>query len=227
MKIMMWSTHVVAVIILIVGVLRMVFGDSGGRFDETTLLYLFGSAAVFLLTRTKSFQFGDLKFELQQMKDEIKEATLVANIAQDAIAMESSGRDASVRSSESAEEIVPGDIHDDPWKGVFGGSPIDPGMGRMLTAEVEKLASLKGWYSVTLTVTGLPNAQALNGPIRFFLHDSFVNDRPVVQAIDNRAVLHLKAWGAFTVGVLADDGRCKLELDLAGIESAPWEFRSR
>jgi hypothetical protein len=39
--------------------------------------------------------------------------------------------------------------------------------------------------------------------------------------------LKLTAWGAFTVGVLADEGRTKLELDLSELEDAPEDFRSR
>lgn len=124
-------------------------------------------------------------------------------------------------------EILPGNIPDDPWKGVFGGKSIDKEKGRLLSAQVEELKSSPGWYSVTLSVTSLPKHPPLEGSVRFFIHDTFPNNRPTVYVAGGVAVLRLKAWGAFTVGVLADDGKTKLELDLANLESAPDEFRSR
>ena len=45
---------------------------------------------------------------------------------------------------------------------------------------------------------------------------------------ENRvARLTVSAWGAFTVGVLMDDGSTELELDLSQVPSAPALFRSR
>jgi len=64
--------------------------------------------------------------------------------------------------------------------------------------------------------------------VQFFLHDTFKNDRPIVTVGPNGAAeLKLTAWGAFTVGAIADDGRTKLELDLQTLEDAPVEFRGR
>ena len=40
-------------------------------------------------------------------------------------------------------------------------------------------------------------------------------------------VFDLVAWGAFTVGARTDDGKTRLELNLATLESAPTRFRSR
>jgi len=39
--------------------------------------------------------------------------------------------------------------------------------------------------------------------------------------------LRLKAWGAFTVGVLADEGQTQLEYDLELDTDFPRQFRSR
>lgn len=230
--------HLVALVILLAALARMVFGDSDGRFDQTTLLYLFGVAAVLLLSRAKTFQFGDLKIDLEiaRLRDEVEEAKLTASIAEDTVrhavaepvVRVPDGRAAGELKAAAAEvEPLPGVIHDDPWKGVFGGQSIDKASGRMLSAEVKALGNTPGWYGVTLSVTALPGAAPLEGTVRFFLHDSFVNDRPLVRVAAGQAVLHLKAWGAFTVGALADEGACRLELDLAGLESAPMEFRLR
>ena len=40
------------------------------------------------------------------------------------------------------------------------------------------------------------------------------------------AELALDAWGAFTVGAIADSGLTRLELDLAEIDEAPSSFKS-
>lgn len=221
-------TQVVAVIILLSGLGRVVFGgDKDGRFGETTLMYFFGAAAVFLLSRAKTFKFGDLAFELEQLKEEVKEARLMANIAQDSLKVEPVVPNAVSSAAAGVERYTPGATNDDPWKGVFGGQSLDKINGRVLSADVVALPSTKGWYSVTLKVVPIPTAPPLKGNVQFYLHHTFRNDKPVVQVVNNEAVLHLKAWGAFTVGAVCDDGRCKLELNLAELQAAPIEFRSR
>ena len=228
MKIIPSPTNAVAIIILVAGILRLVFGgDADGRFGETTLLYFFGAAAVFLLSRAKTFKFGDLELELEQLKEEVKEAKLVANIAQDSSKVERGSASALTAQTVSSKRYTPGPALDDPWKGVFGGQSIDKSRGRLLSAEVAVLLSANGWYSLTLKVSSIPRAQPLEGEVQFYLHDTFPNDRPVVKVVNHEAVLHLKAWGAFTVGAVSDGGSCELELDLAELQSAPIEFRSR
>lgn len=63
--------------------------------------------------------------------------------------------------------------------------------------------------------------------MQFFLHPTFHgNDRPVVAVTPGgTADLALTAWGAFTVGAIADNGATKLELDLAELPAAPAEFK--
>ena len=232
------ATHLIALVILGMAVKRMMCDTDAcrGSFDDTTLLYLFGAAAVLLLSRAKTFQFGDLKVELElaRMREDVEEAKLTASIAEDTArhaAADPSARVArdadALAPSDSGPEPQPGSVHDDPWKGVFGGQSIDKASGRVLSAEVKALGNTPGWYGVTLTVCALPDAPPLEGAVRFYLHDSFVNDRPLVRVAGGQAVLHLKAWGAFTVGAVADGGASRLELDLAGLESAPMEFRLR
>lgn len=244
------ATNLVAALILLVAGLRMLLGgDANGRFDETTLLYLCAAAAVFLLARAKAFKFGELELELQEVKAEVNEAKVMANIAQDAAVIDApapkmAAHQADVKSQEAqprgaaegaqrrdlrwaAATPQPGPVEDDPWKGVFGGSSIDRQHGRMLSAEVMALKSQPGWYAVSITLHSLPDAEPLQGPVQFFLHDTFRNNQPLVEARNGVACLHLKAWGAFTVGALCDEGVCQLELDLAQLDKAPLEFRSR
>jgi hypothetical protein len=61
----------------------------------------------------------------------------------------------------------------------------------------------------------------------FFLHPTFGKAvRSVAFGIDGRAPLQLFAYGAFTVGVLLQDGTT-LELNLATLPGVPDIFRSR
>lgn len=210
---------------LIAGIARIFLGnDVSAHLNETTLLYFVAAAGLFLATQAKSLKFGDFAMEMQQMKEDVKEAKLLAGIAQDSAKLETAPPP---QLADAAMDVVPGNALDDPWKGVFGGKSIDTAAGRLLSANVEELKNLPGWFSIALRVTSLPGSQALTGRVRFFLHDSFPNSKPWVDAVEGVATLQIKAWGAFTVGVLADGGATRLELDLAELESAPILFRSR
>jgi hypothetical protein len=44
---------------------------------------------------------------------------------------------------------------------------------------------------------------------------------------DGTAHLQLAAWGAFTIGVIADGGKTELELDLAEVPGFPEVFKNR
>ena len=116
---------------------------------------------------------------------------------------------------------------DDPQKGRFGGT--EEHNGRRLTAIVDESATKSDWCKVTLKVLSLPNHPPLNRDVTFWLHDTFSPDKYVVRAANGEAELVLRAWGAFTVGVIADDGSTKLELDLATSTNvkAPREWRNR
>lgn len=214
------TTNILGVLIGVAGILRLVYGgDEDGRFGETTLLYFLAAAAVFLLARAKTFKYGELELELREAKMAADEAATIANIAADASAP------AGVRVM--ADDFPRGEVPDDPWKGVFGGKSLDPRAGRALSAVVTPLKSVEGWYSIVLAVRAVGQAAPLEGKVRFFLHDTFRNDRPEIQARNGVAQLHVKGWGAFTVGAVCDDGKTKLELDLAELATAPIEFRMR
>jgi hypothetical protein len=67
----------------------------------------------------------------------------------------------------------------------------------------------------------------VQGHVQFYLHPTFANWRPVVPVVDGRAHLSVLSWGAFTVGVLADNGATRLELDLSTLPEADEPWRSR
>ncbi len=114
---------------------------------------------------------------------------------------------------------------DDPNKGQFG--RLSERSGRRLGARVTT-SDRPDWFQVELTVDATDDSSPLNGAIEFHLHPTF---RPPVANVTvssaRRGSLTVGAWGAFTVGAVADEGRTRLELDLAHLESAPREFRER
>jgi hypothetical protein len=111
---------------------------------------------------------------------------------------------------------------DDPQRGQFGGRSTSG--GRRITAEVSE--GKHGWFKIEITVeptNGIP----LRGNVEFHLHPTF--RPPVVRKYPSkgRASLKISAWGAFTVGAIADEGQTRLELNLAELSKAPKVFRQR
>ncbi len=129
------------------------------------------------------------------------------------------------------EEIKSGNHPNDPWKGAFGG--LRERNHRRLSAMVGEVMQreddLYDWHSLTLTVSSTdPIQHPLQGSVKFYLHDSFEGDNKPVVTLGpkiTQAVYRTAAWGAFTVGVIADDGTTQLELDLAEQSDLPYEFR--
>jgi hypothetical protein len=118
---------------------------------------------------------------------------------------------------------------DDPQKGRFGGKKENN--GRRLSAKVEPSKDDPGYYNVTIWVESTDPLRPLSGDVIFYLHDSF---RPSVYTIkpdeftDGKALDdEIVSYGAFTAGVVTDNGQTLLELDLAEDKSFPKEFRER
>jgi hypothetical protein len=111
----------------------------------------------------------------------------------------------------------------DPQKGRWGGSA--DANGRTLSARVKKVD--RTWFEIKLKVQQDRGAPPLSKPVTFHLHDSFSEPLRVVKPEDGVATLRLVAYGAFTVGVEADDGKTRLELDLSQLDDAPRSFRKR
>ena len=112
---------------------------------------------------------------------------------------------------------------DDPQHGQWGGRETNN--GRRLSAAVEPVTD--DWFSVTLSVESSSEATPLEGTVTFHLHPTFPRDVVPVVVENGRAVLKLSAWGAFTVGAVADNGRTLLELDLSQDTRFPEVFRRR
>lgn len=114
--------------------------------------------------------------------------------------------------------------HDDPQKGLWGGQA--EAHGRILSAKVSPHPESPDLFHVHLNVRSAPFAVPLRGSVKFHLHPTFKKKSVrEVKVRNGMASLKLIAWGAFTVGVEADDGRTRLELDLSTLEDAPEDFR--
>jgi hypothetical protein len=227
------ATRVVLLLLALVtaaaAIWRMYDGSVAERVDETTLLYLGVAGAIVLLREVKSLAFKDYKVEFQRIENIAQDAKTTAQNAQSNAIGVGSGKNAESRPDEviASESIAPGPTTNDPWKGPFGGK--ETANRRKLEADVLKIPGTSDLFSIYLCVSSTNSTlDPLRGAVQFFLHPTFKNDRPIVTVGRNGvAELKLTAWGAFTVGVLADEGRTKLELDLAELEDAPEEFRSR
>jgi primosomal protein N' len=128
------------------------------------------------------------------------------------------GESAIERSINEFPEIQPGNVIDDPWKGQFGGQA--QANNRKLEVSVTAQST---YCTIKMRVTSTDPAQPLSGKVQFYLHPTFKNNpKPVVPVIDGIAKLDLAAYGAFTIGVLADAGQTKLEYDLVNSEAPDW-----
>jgi hypothetical protein len=123
---------------------------------------------------------------------------------------------------QEAKRAAPPTDPDDPQKGRWGGLAISN--GRELTATVREVSDR--WFKIALEVHST-TGPLLDGTVEFHLHPTFRNQVKTVEAVEGRAVLRLSAWGAFTVGAVADDGKTMLELDLSADPSYPSRFRLR
>jgi len=112
----------------------------------------------------------------------------------------------------------------DPTKGLFGGNAsVSAPFPRTLSAKVKAVPGAGEWFEIDLLVTS--GEHPLEGDVVVFTHPTFPEPYEKVRAVNGEARLQLFAYGAFTVGVLADDGRTSLELDLATLPDAPRAFR--
>ena len=193
--------------------------------DEKTLLYLGVAGSLLLLKDVKSLAYGDLKLEFDQKLEQVRVA---AENAQAAATGQGGKKGAAISGSDAVTipmSISPGSVPDDPWKGVFGESENE---SRKLEATVIQSTNA-GYYRVYVKLRSLnPDTNPLKGSVQFFLHDTFANSKPVVAVGPNGiAELTFDAWGAFTIGAIADSGSSRLELDLAEIDEAPASFKTR
>jgi hypothetical protein len=125
--------------------------------------------------------------------------------------------------------VLPPVTHpNDPQKSRFGGKAENN--ERKLIATV-KASAVPGFYNVKLTVESTNMEKPLNTDVIFYIHDSFSPSiftyRPDKFSEGKAVEDEILSYGAFTVGVVTDNGKTLLELDLADNENFPKEFRER
>lgn len=126
---------------------------------------------------------------------------------------------------------LPPVIHpNDPQKGRFGGKPESN--FRRLAAEVTTSA-IPNFFHVKLWVESTdPVNHPMTSDVIFYIHDSFSPSvftyKPNEFTQDGKAMEDdILSFGAFTVGVITDNGKTMLELDLAEQKEFPKSFRER
>jgi hypothetical protein len=112
---------------------------------------------------------------------------------------------------------------EDPNNGRFGGKSETN--GRRLIAAIKPNPGNENYYNVQLCVASTDSQKPLSGIVRFYLHDSFREPIVDVKVKDGMAKLDPVAYGAFTVGAIADDGETLLELNLKELDHAPGNSR--
>ncbi len=113
----------------------------------------------------------------------------------------------------------------DPQKGRWGGKAENN--NRKLSAIISRMTG-SDWAEIILRVESTdPKKDPLKGIVTFHLHPTFINSSPVIIVLNGIAEIKTKAWGAFTVGAVADNGKTTLELDLQGLPGSYEPFNSR
>ncbi len=199
-------------------------GDWGRNIAISIICYFFllGFFMMYFWTKT------DYSFIIVDADQEINNKQLNKLTAQNRINAEEEEKKVAEETQTNIPTLPPVMFPEDPQKGRFGG--MAERNGRKLSATVTPGPSTS-YFSVCLTVESTDAAKPLNSEVIFYLHDSF---NPSVYAMKPEEFTKgkaiddsIQAWGAFTVGVITDDGNTLLELDLAELPDAPKLFRER
>ena len=119
---------------------------------------------------------------------------------------------------------VPIDL-EDPQRGQWGGKSVNN--DRKLEATISRVPNDEDLHAVDLTVRSLDPSKHLEGEVVFHLHPTFSSRSRTVAVRNGEAHLRLVAWGAFTVGAEADNGKTRLEINLCNVPGASDLFYTR
>ncbi|MBK9048450.1 MAG: hypothetical protein IPL74_17805 [Bacteroidetes bacterium] len=191
-------------------------------------------AAYCLLAASAGYKFIETIISKVITKEEVKKLTEENKKLDDALSKrEKNGQLEQSENKNTLRALVPSIIlppvtnRFDQQKGRFGGMNIRN--GRKLSAEVKE-GSLPGYFDVTLILESTDSNNPLSSEVIFYLHESFTPDfhvYPPSKFEEGKAIDRFKSYGAFTVGVVADNGQTMLELDLSEQKQFPKEFRER
>ena len=206
----------------------------GTNVSVAIILYfsILGFMMVYIWTRLYFFHIlkrGDLNFQ-ELYQEKVKELDTVItekqSVKSELDATISTISEATQTIKENQKRIKEDDAaENDPNKGKFGG--LSENLGRKLTAQVRETSYDKELFVVDLLVTSTNPDNPLTGEVIFHLHPSFSNKSEIIKVVDGKAENKLISYGAFTVGIEADNGATRLELDLAQLPDAPTLFKQQ
>jgi|GEM_PF-6309349 len=198
------------------------------RLDDKTAMFLGLAAAVLIIREISKIEFPGVKIERvrQELKKEVQQVDKKVEMIESGGLLPGRAEPAQrVLQRSVAHHTEQKDQWDtDPNKGKFGGlAEVD---GRKLTATIKPAAGpSSSACKVRLSVKSTDGSRPLKGSVTFFLHPTFKErkqyDVPVVNGVAQDEII---SWGRFTVGAVADDGKTKLELDLAEVEGGTPKF---
>jgi len=184
--------------------------------------------AAFLLPRIQNLTIGPggVMVSLKDLQQNVATLIKQANTTQEESVGKGGGKigNNNTALANTHKEMVAHVFPDDPQKGKWGGSAESN--FRKFTARIGP-SLWPGFYKVDLQVETTNDLFPLTGVVKFHLHDTFQNPDPVIVVQGGKAILQLvKVYGGFTAGAEMDEGKTRLELDLAEVEDAPTEFKT-
>lgn len=230
-----WSQHCLAVFgaLAVTGGVVKFFSPS--QDEKIALYYLLAGGALLVLRDVKTLSFGDWKIELQErldkMRDEFQSDSAMNMMQPRGASLAGSAahhaRAGFAKEGTSSGETKPGasssDGNNDPHKRRFGEESERDGL--ILEASMKPIGTDSDFVDVKLVVRSLdPSRTRLTGSVDFHLHPTFPLPTRSVIVRNGRAVLNLRAYGAFTVGAVAGAHKTKLELDLMSVPGGTRKF---
>lgn len=230
-----WTQHCLGVFGALAAAGGVVKYFTPNQDEKIALYYLLAGGALLVLRDVKTLSFGDWKIELQERLDKIRD-----ELQSDSAMNMMQPRGASVAGSPahraraefandraSTEEARPGaessDENKDPNKRRFGEESERDGL--VLEASMKPVGNDSDFVDVKVVVRSLdPSRTRLTGSVDFYLHPTFPLPTRSVPVRNGRAVLNLRAYGAFTIGAVAGANRTQLELDLMSVPGGTRKF---
>jgi hypothetical protein len=197
--------------------------------DTVTIILLIFAMLPWLQPLFKSVELLGVKFELQELRDTVKQQTKNLQLIEESATLPGrAGANQEPPERKATEltrpQVDEGSWDDDPNKGKFGG--LSKKDGRILTAEITPaIDERSAACEVVLSVHSTDAARPLSGEVTFYLHPSFGRwKKYAVKVRGGIAKDEITSWGAFTVGAVADDGKTMLELDLTSVKGGTRKF---
>ena len=221
------SEIVISAAAVVLAAVHMFFPDQL-RLDSTTLALLVIAAVPWLFPFLKSltlpggavFEFREQLRAVEKKVDVIEDRGLLPGRPEPTHA---TARQVGTRDASEDDQW-----NTDPNRGKFGGNP--EANGRVLEAEIEPaVGESSAACNIVLSVRSTDTTnRPLTGKVTFHLHPTFgarkQYDLPVVNGIARDKIT---SWGVFTVGAVADEGKTRLELNLANVKGGTLKFYSQ